>query len=169
MMGLGEAVFDAVTATDAIEGMASEAGCRSLTVPGQIGELDAVVGEHGVDAVRNRFDEGFEEGGGGPHVCLFDEFDDGELGGAIDGHEQVELAFSRSHLGQVDVEEADRIRYPPKLSPHIPSKVPSLVSGQVLRSRRRSVRLSEAVGELWATRPYAKSSPGEQPSLPKIG
>ncbi len=33
----------------------------------QIGELDAVIGQHGVDAVRNSFNERFEEGGSGPH------------------------------------------------------------------------------------------------------
>jgi hypothetical protein len=42
---------------------------------------------------------------GGPLV----QFDIGELAGPIDGHEQVQLAFGRLHLGDVDVEIADRI------------------------------------------------------------
>ena len=37
------------------------------------------------------------------------QFDEGELGGAVDGHEQVELAFGGLHLGDVDVEVADRV------------------------------------------------------------
>ena len=63
-----------------------------------------------MDAIRNGLDECFEERSGGSHVCLFDELDHSELRGAVDGHEQVELAFGGSHLSQVDVEEADRIR-----------------------------------------------------------
>ncbi len=34
----------------------------------------------------------------------------GELAGAVDGYEEAELAFGGLHLGDVDVEEADRIR-----------------------------------------------------------
>lgn len=84
--------------------------CRgSLSILWQVSELDSVVGEHGVDAVRNSFDERSEERDGGPRICFFDEFDDGELRGAVDGYEQVELAFGGPHLGQVDMEEADRM------------------------------------------------------------
>ena len=34
---------------------------------------------------------------------------EGELRGAIDGNEQMELAFSGAHFGDVDVEVADRV------------------------------------------------------------
>jgi hypothetical protein len=37
------------------------------------------------------------------------ELSDRELGGAVDGDEEIELALRRLHLGDVDVEEADRI------------------------------------------------------------
>ena len=109
VVGFRESVFDSMNMADAVEGMAAEACGWSLAVLGQVGELDAVVGEHGVDAVRNRFNERFEEGGSGPHICFFDEFDHRELRGPVDGHEQVELALGRSYLSQVDMEEADRI------------------------------------------------------------
>ena len=67
----------------------STPSCRKpSTVLRQIGELDSVVGEHGVDAIRNGHSE---------------------LRGPVDGHEEVELAFGRSHFGQIDMEEADRI------------------------------------------------------------
>ena len=102
-------MFDAVQQTDPVKGMAAEAGRWPFAVPGQVGELDTVVGQHGVDAVRNGCNERFKKGRSGPHVGLFDEFNHGELRGSVDGHEQVELAFGGSDLGQVDVEEADRI------------------------------------------------------------
>ena len=68
------------------------------------GELDAVVGEHGVDLVGDGRDQAQQElsrdGGGG----LLVQLDEGELGGAVDGDEQVELALFGPHLGDVDVE-----------------------------------------------------------------
>ena len=65
--------------TEAVEGVATEACGWSLSVFRQIGELDSVVGEHGMDAIRNGLDECFEEGSGGSHVCLFDELNHNEL------------------------------------------------------------------------------------------
>jgi hypothetical protein len=63
-----------------------------------------------MDLIRNGLDECLEERSGASHVCFFDEFDHSELRGAVDGHELVEPAFGGPYLGQVDVEEADRIR-----------------------------------------------------------
>jgi hypothetical protein len=36
---------------------------------------------------------------------------DGELAGAVDGDEQIEHAFGSLHLGDVLVEEADRVAF----------------------------------------------------------
>ena len=62
-----------------------------------------------MDLVRNGGDQGHEEGGGGDAGRVLDELREGELAGPIDGHEEVELAFGGLHLGDVDVEEADRV------------------------------------------------------------
>jgi hypothetical protein len=51
MVRLGEAVFDSVDMAGPIEGMAAEAGGWPLAILGKVGELDSVVGEHGVDTV----------------------------------------------------------------------------------------------------------------------
>jgi hypothetical protein len=109
MVGFGQPVFDSMSETEPVEGMGPEACGWPLAVFRQVGELDTVIGEHGVDAVRNGFDERFEERGSSLHVCFFDELDHSELRGAVDGYEQVELAFGGPDLGQVDMEEADRI------------------------------------------------------------
>lgn len=37
------------------------------------------------------------------------QLDEGELRGSVDGHEQMKLAFGGPNLGNIDVEEADRI------------------------------------------------------------
>jgi hypothetical protein len=107
-LGFGEPVFDSMKVTEPVEGMAPEACDWPLAVLRQVGELGSVVGEHGVDAVRNGLDERLGEGSSGPHIRLFDKLDHDELRRSIDGHEQVEFAFGGSHLSQVDVEEADR-------------------------------------------------------------
>jgi hypothetical protein len=65
---LGEAVFDSVGMAGPVEWLATEACGGSLAVLRKIGELDAVAGEHRVDAIRNGYGEGFEEGGGSPHI-----------------------------------------------------------------------------------------------------
>jgi len=109
MVGLGQTVADAMMTTDAIEGVSTPSCRNPSTVLRQIGELDSVVGEHGVDAIRNGPDECFEEGSGRLHIGFFHELDHSELRGPVDGHEEVEFAFGRSHFGQVDMEEADRI------------------------------------------------------------
>ncbi len=62
-----------------------------------------------MDLVRHRRDESDEKGGCRDLVRLLRELGEGELGCSIDGHEEVELAFSRLHLGDVDVEVADRV------------------------------------------------------------
>jgi hypothetical protein len=51
MVVLGKPVIDTIDAAHSIEGMPPQAGGGALTVPRQVGELDAVVGEHGMDAV----------------------------------------------------------------------------------------------------------------------
>ena len=109
MVGSGQTVADAMTKTNAIEGMSTPSRRKPSTVFRQVGELDSVVGEHGVDTIRNGFDECFEEGSGRLHIGLFHEFHHGKLRGPVDGHEEVEFAFGRSHFGQIDMEEADRI------------------------------------------------------------
>ena len=41
--------------------------------------------------------------------CLLVQFNKGELGRAVDGHEQVKLALLGADFGDVDMEEADRV------------------------------------------------------------
>ena len=65
--------------------------------------MDAVVGEHRVHLVRYGCDEMAQEVRGDPGGCLFVQLDESELGGAIDGYQQVEAPFFGADLGDVDV------------------------------------------------------------------
>src|SRR5580704_13578999 len=55
-VGLGELVGDVVLAADAIEGMQAVTGCRTRAIAGLVGKGDAVVGQDGVQLVRESRD-----------------------------------------------------------------------------------------------------------------
>lgn len=69
----------------------------------------AVVGEHGVHAVRHGLRQGAQEVGGDARSGALVQLGKGELRGAVDGHEKVEFALLGPDFGDVDVEVADRI------------------------------------------------------------
>ena len=106
---LGQPVLNFMECAGAIEGMATQYGGRTFAVFGQISELDAVVGQHGVDAVRHRLDQRVEKGRSGLRVGPFDELGKGKLRGPVDSNEEVELSFSSADFGDIDVKEADRV------------------------------------------------------------
>lgn len=120
VLGLGGAMLNVIRGAGVFEGMSPEAlavGDRLLdqrhgrpSGAGR-GELDAVVGEHGVDLVGDGCDQPQQEvsrdGGGG----LLVQFDEGELRSAVDGDEHVQLALFGPHLGDIDVEVTDRIAF----------------------------------------------------------
>ena len=98
MIGLGEAVVDAVQKTDPVKRMAAKVGRGSLAILRQIGELDAVVGEHGMDPIGDSCDQRLEESRRSLHIGTFDQLHESELRSAVDGHKEIELAFGGAHL-----------------------------------------------------------------------
>lgn len=78
---------------------------------GKSANWDAVVGQDNFDLVGNGGCQGIQEGarryGGG----FVREPGKGELRGAVDANVQIQLALRRPHLGDVDMEEADRIGF----------------------------------------------------------
>ena len=75
--------------------------------------MSAVIGEHGVDLVGHGRDEAAKEVARDTPRRLLVQLGEGELGRAVDGHEEVELALLGPDLGNIDVEEADRIALEP--------------------------------------------------------
>ena len=62
-----------------------------------------------MDLVGHGFEETAEEVGRDPRCGFLVQLDEGELRGAVDGDEQVELALLGPDLGDVDMEVADRV------------------------------------------------------------
>ena len=96
--------FDVVLVAHAIEDV-----LESPDVLLTVGELNTVVGEHGMDAVGHDLDQLAEE-----LHCLhlagaLDQADKGELAGTVDADEEAQLALLGADLGDVDMEVVDRI------------------------------------------------------------
>ena len=109
MVGLCQAMFDTMKLTSPVEGMAAQHGGGALAVLRQVGELDAVIGEHGMDRIGHSLDQGVEKSRGDLGVGSFGKLDEGKLRGPVDGDEQMELAFLGAHFGDIDVEITDGV------------------------------------------------------------
>ena len=115
---LGQPVFDVELGAGELEGVAEErlvARQHLFDVLGRpaiaagLGEVGAVVGEHGVDPVGHRRSEGAQEVAGDPARGFLVQLDEGELRSPIDGDEEVELALFCPDLRDIDVKIADRV------------------------------------------------------------
>lgn len=71
--------------------------------------MDAIVGQHGVDLVRNSFGQPPQEVARRSLLGFLVQFDERELAGPVDRNEHVEPALGAPHLGEIDMEKADRI------------------------------------------------------------
>jgi len=124
---LGQPVLDLMLAADPVEDV-----LEGINVPVVMGELDAIIrcpatvclqtvrgGEHDVEPVGHGGDQVAQEGCGGQFPGLSVQFNESELGGAVpsrafsmpcqatDGDEEIQLAFSRLNLSNINVEVAE--------------------------------------------------------------
>jgi hypothetical protein len=84
-------VLDVVCRADHVEAHLTRPG--GVPVARLLGELDAIVRQDRVDAIRHGFQQVFQELPCCPSISLVDQLRDGELARAVDADEQVELAF----------------------------------------------------------------------------
>lgn len=92
-----------------VEGMAAPSGGGTIPVFGQVSELDAVVGQHGVDLIRDGRHHLIEEGLSRRTRGFFHQSGEGKLRGPVHRHEEIELAFLGADLSNIDVKLADRV------------------------------------------------------------
>jgi hypothetical protein len=114
----GQPMFDVEVGAGRFEGMAAEGQLlrphlpdvlRRPAIAGRIGEVRAVVGEHRVDLVGHCSSKSPKEVTGDAPGRFLVQLDEGELGRAINGYQQVETALLGTDLGDVDVEVAERV------------------------------------------------------------
>jgi len=118
MPGLGQAMIDIIAGTGYVEGMSPE-WFLSLdhgfdighgpTPTAWIGEVGAVVGQNGVDLVRDCLDQAPQEVGRDTPRGLLMQLGEGELRGSVDSDEEIKPSHRSANLGDVDVEVSDRI------------------------------------------------------------
>src|SRR6516164_2244687 len=109
MVGLGQPVLDVICITKHVEHVDAPPSRGPEPVRRQVCELDAIVGEHGVDLVGDSFDQSFQEVGSCPAIGLRMQLGVGPLRCPVDRHEQIELALLSSYLSNIEMEVADRI------------------------------------------------------------
>lgn len=123
MPDLGQPVLDAVLTATHIEHVGHVASSRPVGITGREGELDAVVGENCVNPVWHRCNQSHEEGRSRRSTSLPDDLDEGKFTRPVNGNVEVELALGRLHLGDVDMEIADRIGFELLLVRFVPSHI----------------------------------------------
>ena len=84
MLDLGESVLDAVLAAAHVKHMGHVPGRWAIGVARWKRELNAVVGEHGVNFVRNGFDKSHQEDGRGRSTGLLHKLYEGKFAGPVD-------------------------------------------------------------------------------------
>ena len=102
VLDLGEPVLNLMLAADPVEDV-----LEGINVPIMIGELDAIVGQNDVEPVRHGRDQVTQEGCGGHLPGLLVQFHESELGGAVNSDEEIQLAFSRLNLSNINVKVAE--------------------------------------------------------------
>ena len=89
IVGFSQAVLDAVGLANHVK--AHRPGIDGVAVSGLLCELDAVIGQDGVDLMGNGLEHKLQELARGATVSRFNELGDGEPGGPVDAHVEVEL------------------------------------------------------------------------------
>ena len=112
----GWAMFDAIGVTNQIKTHLTERD--AIAIARLFGKLDSVVRQDRVNLVGHRFQQVLKELPRGFAICLLDQLRDCELAGSINSvhflrkchvHKEIELAFLRPDLGEVDVKIPNRI------------------------------------------------------------
>ena len=105
MVRFGQSVFNLIGLADHVETHGPR--IRYVTIAGLFGELDAIIGQDRMNAIRDDFEKHFEELSSGLAICLVYELGDSKLAGPVNAHEHIQLALGGLNLRDVDVKESD--------------------------------------------------------------
>ena len=106
MIGFGQPVLNTMRVAYRIKSLLAS----PLRI-GRLSKLVAVVRQDGVNLIGYRRDEPLQESAS---ICTFvagQQFNIGELGGTVDGDEEIEFAFIASEMANVQVKVADGIGF----------------------------------------------------------
>jgi len=106
MPHLREAVFNPVLATNVVEDVR-----EGVRIQGAVGELNAGVGQHGVDPVGRRLQQITQKLRRFHLARPLLQSHKGELRRAVNGNKEIQLALGRSDFGQIKVKISDGIPF----------------------------------------------------------
>lgn len=106
MIGFGQAMVNAMRFTYLIKFQLT-----FLLDPRLMRKLSAIVGQDGVDVVRDSFDQPAQKGASVFASRPFKQLGEGKLGSAVNGYKEIELALLGSDLADVQVKIADRVLF----------------------------------------------------------
>jgi hypothetical protein len=109
VIGLGEPALYSVRLADHVE--AHRSGADGVAVSWLLGELDAVIHKNGADLIGHSLKHVLHKLPSSVPVSSFNELGHSEIAGSAGSHEEIELAFSGSHLGDVEMEEPDGVAF----------------------------------------------------------
>lgn len=102
MLHLGQAMLDAVIVADPVEDV-----LEGISITSPVGELNAIIGQDGMNGVGHGRDQIAQELGGIHFAGFGIELSECELGCSVNCNKEIELAPGRLHLGNIDVEVAE--------------------------------------------------------------
>lgn len=118
--GFGKSMLDIKISAGHLERMAAKGHVvpahyfnvfRCPAIASWVGEVGAVIGQHGMDFVWHSHSQIAQEVPGNAPGCLLNQLDKGKFGRPINGYEKIKLAFGRMYLGNVNMEVSDWIAF----------------------------------------------------------
>ncbi len=109
MVWFRQTVFDSVGFADHVEAHGTRPSC--ISIARLLSELDPIIGQDGIDPVRDDAQEIFEEFPGRLPIGFPDQLCDSEFACPVDGNEEVQLTFSSLDFGYVEMKEPDRVAF----------------------------------------------------------
>ncbi len=109
MTGFRQTMFDPVSFADHVEAHGTRP--RRISMTELLSELDAVIGQNGMNPIRDHAQAVFEEFPGCLPIGFPDQLCDSEFACPVDGNEEVQLTFSSLDFGYVEMKEPDRVAF----------------------------------------------------------
>ena len=105
MIGFCQTMFDPVGFADHVKAHGTRPGRIAIT--GLVSELDPIVGQNGMDPIRNDAQEIFEEFPGRLPIGFLDQLCDSEFACPVNRHEEIQPAFSGLDFRYVEMKKTN--------------------------------------------------------------
>ncbi len=109
MVRFGQTMFNPIRLTDHVKAHRPRIG--SVPVSRLLRKLDTVIGQDRVEFLRHGLKEVFKELPSRLAISFFDQLRHRKFAGPVDGHKEIELTLFCPDLGNVYVEESNRVTF----------------------------------------------------------